>query len=189
MHDALRDWELYCVSGLGDAARELRAGGYRVGLLMRARALHRTSDLDGFLRALLIGLLDVREIKRNTTTAAAAFRYGVGHRLEVEAKIPYVYRTDSTVSREIFTGTAAERAGRDQGGRRDRIQSRHGARPERQGVPEHRLRPQRRRPHAPERPGDPGLRAHPVGHAADRRIVPARTPAGAPPPPEGCLRG
>jgi len=60
--------------------------------------------------ALLIGLLDVREVKRNTTTAAAAFRFGVGNRLEVEAKIPYVYRTDSTVSREIFTGTASERA-------------------------------------------------------------------------------
>jgi opacity protein-like surface antigen len=60
--------------------------------------------------ALLIGLLDVREVKRNTTTAAAAFRYGVGNRLELEARIPYVYRSDSTVSREIFTGTAAERA-------------------------------------------------------------------------------
>jgi DNA-binding NtrC family response regulator len=50
MNDAMRDWELCCVSGLGDAARELRAGGYRVGLLMRTRALHRTTDLDGFLR-------------------------------------------------------------------------------------------------------------------------------------------
>jgi hypothetical protein len=60
--------------------------------------------------ALLIGLLDVREVKRNTTTAAAAFRFGVGNRLEIEAKIPYVYRSDSTVSREIFTGTASERA-------------------------------------------------------------------------------
>jgi hypothetical protein len=60
--------------------------------------------------ALLIGLLDVREVKRNTTTAAVALRYGVGDRLEVEAKLPYVYRSDSTVSREIFTGTAAERA-------------------------------------------------------------------------------
>ena len=50
MHDALRGWELCCVCGLGDAARELRAGAYRVGLLMRTRALHRTSDLDGFLR-------------------------------------------------------------------------------------------------------------------------------------------
>ena len=60
--------------------------------------------------ALLIGLLDVREVKRNSTTGAATFRYGVGNRLEVEAKVPYVYRSDSTVSREIFTGTAAERA-------------------------------------------------------------------------------
>jgi len=60
--------------------------------------------------ALLIGLLDVREVKRNTTTGTATFRYGVDNRLEVEAKIPYVYRSDSTVSRELFTGTAAERA-------------------------------------------------------------------------------
>jgi len=60
--------------------------------------------------ALLIGLLDVREVKRNTTTASATFRYGVSNRFEVEAKVPYVYRSDSTVSREIFTGTAAERA-------------------------------------------------------------------------------
>ncbi len=60
--------------------------------------------------ALLIGLLDVREVKRNTTTGSATFRYGFDNRLELEAKIPYVYRSDSTVSREIFTGTAAERA-------------------------------------------------------------------------------
>jgi hypothetical protein len=60
--------------------------------------------------ALLIGLLDVREVKRNTTTAAVTLRYGIGNRFELEAKVPYVYRTDSTVSREIFTGTAAERA-------------------------------------------------------------------------------
>jgi hypothetical protein len=60
--------------------------------------------------ALLIGLLDVREVKNNTMTAAATFRYGLSNRVELEAKIPYVYRSDSTVSREIFTGTAADRA-------------------------------------------------------------------------------
>jgi hypothetical protein len=60
--------------------------------------------------ALLIGLLDVREVKRNTTTAAATFRYGFDNRLELEAKIPYIYRSDATVSRELFTGTATERA-------------------------------------------------------------------------------
>jgi len=60
--------------------------------------------------ALLIGLIDVREVKRNTTTASVTLRRGVTNRLEVEAKLPYVYRSDATVSREVFTGTAVERA-------------------------------------------------------------------------------
>ncbi|HEY5801655.1 MAG TPA: acetate kinase, partial [Burkholderiaceae bacterium] len=59
--------------------------------------------------ALLIGLVDVREIKRNTATAALTARTGVTNRLEAEIKAPYVYRSDSTVSRELFTGTAVER--------------------------------------------------------------------------------
>lgn len=59
--------------------------------------------------ALLIGLIDVREVKRNTFTAALAGRIGLTNRLEVEARIPYVYRSDATVSREIATGTAADR--------------------------------------------------------------------------------
>lgn len=59
--------------------------------------------------ALLIGLIDVREIKRNTSTAALTGRYGLTNRTELEIKLPYVYRTDSTVSRELFTGTATDR--------------------------------------------------------------------------------
>lgn len=59
--------------------------------------------------ALLIGLVDVREVKRNTTTVALAGRMGITNRFEVEARVPYIYRSDSTVSREIFTGTAVER--------------------------------------------------------------------------------
>ncbi|MGZ8289998.1 MAG: acetate kinase [Telluria sp.] len=69
--------------------------------------------------ALLIGLIDVREVKRNTLTGSLAFRTGLSNRLEVEARVPYVYRSDSTVSRELFTGTAVERvfatSGRDVG--------------------------------------------------------------------------
>ncbi|MBD8544681.1 MAG: hypothetical protein RR983_04350 [Massilia sp.] len=59
--------------------------------------------------ALLIGLVDVREIKRNTFTTAITGRTGISNRMEVEVKVPYVYRSDATVSREIFTGTAVER--------------------------------------------------------------------------------
>jgi len=58
--------------------------------------------------ALLIGLVDVREVKRNTTTALFSARMGITNRLEVDIKVPYVYRSDATVSREIFTGTAVE---------------------------------------------------------------------------------
>jgi hypothetical protein len=60
--------------------------------------------------ALLIGLVDIRELKRNTVTATLTGRYGVGPRTEVELKVPYVYRSDSTVSREILTGTGVDRA-------------------------------------------------------------------------------
>lgn len=59
--------------------------------------------------ALLIGLVDVREVKRNSTTASMTVRRGLTNRLEVELKVPYVYRSDAMVSRELFTGTAVER--------------------------------------------------------------------------------
>ncbi len=58
--------------------------------------------------ALLIGLVDVREVKRNTLTGAVSLRYGLSNRAELELKLPYVYRSDSTVSREIFTGTGVD---------------------------------------------------------------------------------
>lgn len=59
--------------------------------------------------ALLIGLVDVREVKRNVMTAGLTGRWGLTNRLEAEVRVPYVYRSDSTVSREIFTGSASDR--------------------------------------------------------------------------------
>jgi hypothetical protein len=58
--------------------------------------------------ALLIGLVDVREIKSTVLTAGLAARYGITNRMEVEVRVPYVYSTNDTVSREIFTGTAQD---------------------------------------------------------------------------------
>jgi len=58
--------------------------------------------------ALLIGLVDVREEKHNTSTATLTGRYGISNRTEVEVKLPYVYRSDADVSREIFTGSATD---------------------------------------------------------------------------------
>ena len=58
--------------------------------------------------AILIGLIDVREVKRNTVTATLTGRYGLTNRFELEAKVPYVYRSDDVVSRP-YTGPGSER--------------------------------------------------------------------------------
>lgn len=60
--------------------------------------------------AILIGLIDVRQVKTTTATATLTGRYGVTNRFELEAKLPYVYSHTDTISREIFTGSATDRA-------------------------------------------------------------------------------
>lgn len=59
--------------------------------------------------ALLIGLIDVRQVKTTSAVSTLTARYGLGKRFEIEAKLPYVYINGDTVSREIFTGTAVDR--------------------------------------------------------------------------------
>jgi len=58
--------------------------------------------------AILIGLIDVRQVKTSSITGALAGRYGVSNRLELELKVPYSWVYSDTVSREIFTGTAQD---------------------------------------------------------------------------------
>ncbi|WP_296228226.1 acetate kinase [Ralstonia sp. UBA689] len=60
--------------------------------------------------ALLIGLIDVRQVKTTSLTSTLAVRYGLAKRWELEARVPYVYSTSDTVSRELFTGTATDNA-------------------------------------------------------------------------------
>jgi hypothetical protein len=59
--------------------------------------------------AILIGLIDVRQVKTTTATAALTGRYGLSDRFELEAKVPYLYINNDTISREIFTGSAVDR--------------------------------------------------------------------------------
>ncbi|MGE7138455.1 acetate kinase [Luteibacter sp. NPDC031894] len=59
--------------------------------------------------AILIGLVDVRQVKTTTQTGAVAFRYGLTNRMELEVRVPYVDTHTDTISREIFTGTAQDR--------------------------------------------------------------------------------
>jgi hypothetical protein len=55
--------------------------------------------------ALLVGLIDVREVKRNTATAALSARLGVTNRLEFEIRVPYVYRSDANITRTTAPGS------------------------------------------------------------------------------------
>ena len=48
--------------------------------------------------SLTIGLIDVRNVTSNTYLAALSARYGITNRLEIDAKVPYVYRSDSIAS-------------------------------------------------------------------------------------------
>lgn len=57
--------------------------------------------------ALLIGLINVSEVKTTTLTGGVAVRYGITNRMEIEVRVPYVYQTNDTVGRQIFTGAAA----------------------------------------------------------------------------------
>ncbi|TKR33282.1 autotransporter outer membrane beta-barrel domain-containing protein [Luteimonas gilva] len=59
--------------------------------------------------ALLIGLIDVRQVKTTSGIATLTGRYGLSDRFELEARLPYVYTSSDTISREIFTGSAVDR--------------------------------------------------------------------------------
>jgi uncharacterized coiled-coil protein SlyX len=59
--------------------------------------------------AILIGLIDVRQVKTTSLTAALTARYGVSRRFELEVKAPFSYIDSDTVSREIFTGSAQDK--------------------------------------------------------------------------------
>jgi hypothetical protein len=58
--------------------------------------------------AILIGLIDVREVRDTTQTAILTGRYGITNRLELEVRIPYVDTHDDTVSRAVLTGSAED---------------------------------------------------------------------------------
>lgn len=58
--------------------------------------------------AITIGLIDVRSVNRDFFTLALTGRYGVTNRLEIEAKVPYLYREDSTLTRPLATPSATD---------------------------------------------------------------------------------
>jgi len=58
--------------------------------------------------AILIGLVDVRRVRTTNMVGALTARWGFANRFELEARVPYLYTSVDTVSREILTGTAQD---------------------------------------------------------------------------------
>jgi hypothetical protein len=57
--------------------------------------------ISGFsiIPAINIGLFDISKVNRDIVTPSIGLRYGVTPRFEIEGKVPYVYRKDSTLQR------------------------------------------------------------------------------------------
>lgn len=60
--------------------------------------------------AVVVGLIDVQTVNRKTFIGAVTARRGITNRLEVEAKLPYVYRNDDSVSRPLGAGSNQDEA-------------------------------------------------------------------------------
>ncbi|MDD5578888.1 MAG: transporter [Methylobacter sp.] len=65
-------------------------------------------DAFTFLPAIAIGLIDVRAIKRHSFIGTLGARYGVTDRLELEFRVPYVYRSDTQRSRPVSIGAGVD---------------------------------------------------------------------------------
>ena len=60
--------------------------------------------------AILIGLIDARQVRITTQVGWLTARYGITNRMEVEVRVPYVYAHEDVTSREVFTGSATDKA-------------------------------------------------------------------------------
>tara|TARA_R110002012_G_scaffold2062_2_gene9750 strand:- start:627 stop:1952 length:1326 start_codon:yes stop_codon:yes gene_type:complete len=65
-------------------------------------------DAFSFIPALVVGLIDLREIKRHSFIGSISARYGITERWEVDLKVPYLARSDSQRSRPVSIGVSED---------------------------------------------------------------------------------
>ncbi len=58
--------------------------------------------------ALTVGLINVQGVSRDIYTSAIVGRYGLTNRLELEVRVPYLYRQDAITQRPIATPSTAD---------------------------------------------------------------------------------
>jgi hypothetical protein len=66
--------------------------------------------LTGFtiVPAITIGLINVQGVSRDIFTAALVGRYGLTNRLELEVRVPYIYREDTYTQRPLATASTQD---------------------------------------------------------------------------------
>ena len=65
-------------------------------------------DAFSFIPALVVGLIDLREVKRHSLIASLTTRYGITDRWEFDVKLPYVGRNDMQRSRPVSIGVSED---------------------------------------------------------------------------------
>ena len=68
----------------------------------RNRAIFRGIEV---VESVLVGVFDINENRSDALTAALSLRYGLSNRLEVGGRVPYIYRTDTTVLAPVAGST------------------------------------------------------------------------------------
>lgn len=78
--------------------------------LQYSNSSNKRISLNGYtiIPAITIGLIDVESISRDTYIAALSTRYGLTNRLELELKVPYVYRNEESSTSPYATDTNIE---------------------------------------------------------------------------------
>ena len=68
----------------------------------RNRAVFRGIEL---VEAVLVGVFDINESRQDVLTGSTALRYGLWDRLEVGVRVPYIYRSDTSIIAPIAGST------------------------------------------------------------------------------------
>jgi hypothetical protein len=78
--------------------------------LQYANSTNNRVALVGFtiIPAITVGLINIEAVQRDTWTSALTTRFGVTNRFELETRIPYVYRQDTTITRPVATPSVTD---------------------------------------------------------------------------------
>lgn len=106
--DPEADLEQLDIAGLREAGGVLTPEGV---LVIEPSIAYESSSTTRFffngievVDTVLIGDIEVTDADRSSITAAAAFRYGITDRSEVEIQVPFVYRSDDVTTQDLGGG-------------------------------------------------------------------------------------